>query len=81
MEQRQAVFLLGEGESKSLQMTAEGNDAGVTCEKSRNGRTCNHVLTIDNYMFQRYNFNEIRQIGIIAEIQLKYVFEKWECFN
>lgn len=21
----------------------------------------NHVLTIDNYMFQRYNFNEIRQ--------------------
>ena len=38
MEQRQAVFLLGEGESKSLQMTVEGNDAGVTCAKSRNRR-------------------------------------------
>ena len=27
-----------EEESKSLQMTVEGNDAGVTCAKSRNGR-------------------------------------------
>ena len=44
MEQRQAVFLLGEGESKSLQMTAEGNDAGVTCAKSRNGRGGINVL-------------------------------------
>lgn len=44
MEQRPAVFLLGEGESKSLQMTAEGNDAGVTRVKSRNGRGGINVL-------------------------------------
>nr|DAZ79421.1 MAG TPA: hypothetical protein [Caudoviricetes sp.] len=36
---------------------------------------------IDISVVQKYNFNEIRQKRIIAEKHLKYILEKWICFN